>query len=212
MKKQLTILLMTASLTVSALSGCSNSTSNESSAQETTSAVTETESTAQAETEHSEESETPAETVTDETLAAILSAVKDAYGDNYIPNSTLDAQMLEDVVGLTPDLYESCFAEAPMISTFVETFIGIKASQGNADQAEQVLNEYRERLVADTMQYPMNIAKIQASQVVRHEDYIFFVMLGAPDDAAMEEGDEAALASAAENNQIAISEIEKHFQ
>ena len=27
------------------------------------------------------------------------------------------------------------------------------------------------------MQYPMNVSKIQASQVVRHGDYVFFVML-----------------------------------
>ena len=98
------------------------------------------------------------------------------------------------------------------ISTFVETFIGVKAKEGKGDDVEKALTEYRERLVGDTMQYPMNVSKIQASQVVRHGDYVFFVMLGGPDDAAMEQGDEAALKSAEENNKIAIDVIDGFFK
>ena len=119
---------------------------------------------------------------------------------------------LEDVIGLSPELYESYVAEAPMISTFVETFIGVKAKDGKGDETEAALTAYRDRLVGDTMQYPMNVSKIQASQVVRHGDYVFFVMLGGPDDAAMEQGDEAALKSASENNQIAIDIIDGYFK
>jgi len=99
-----------------------------------------------------------------------------------------------------------------MISTFVETFIGVKAKEGKGEEAEKALNTYRDQLVNDTMQYPMNVAKIQASQVIRHGDYVFFVMLGAPSDEAMEEGDEAALKSAAENNQIAVDIIDGYFK
>lgn len=216
MKKQLMILFMTASLAAASMTGCASSNGNETTAQE---------SSAESDSEISEETEVPSAEApdssqeenapalqADETLTSVLNDIKEAYGDNYVPNSELDAQMLEDIVGLTPDLYDSAVAEMPMINTFVETFIGVKASEGNGDQAEQILNEYRDRLVSDTMQYPMNIAKLQASEVVRHGDYIFFVMLGAPDDAAMEQGDEAALQSAIENNQIAVSAIDKNFQ
>ena len=76
---------------------------------------------------------------------------------------------------------------------------------------EKALTEYREYLLNDTMQYPMNVSKIQASQVIRHGDYVFFVMLGGPDDDAMEKGDEAALKSAEENNQIAVDIINGFF-
>lgn len=219
MKKQLMILFMTASLAAASMTGCASSNGNETTAQESSAASAESDSEISEETEapsaeapdSSQEENAPA-LQADETLTSVLNDIKEAYGDNYVPNSELDAQMLEDIVGLTPDLYDSAVAEMPMISTFVETFIGVKASEGNGDQAEQILNEYRDRLVSDTMQYPMNIAKIQASEVVRHGDYIFFVMLGAPDDAAMEQGDEAALQSAIENNQIAVSAIDKNFQ
>lgn len=219
MKKQLMILFMTASLAAASMTGCASSNGNETTAQESSAASAESDSEISEETEapsaeapdSSQEENAPA-LQADETLTSVLNDIKEAYGDNYVPNSELDAQMLEDIVGLTPDLYDSAVAEMPMINTFVETFIGVKASEGNGDQAEQILNEYRDRLVSDTMQYPMNIAKIQASEVVRHGDYIFFVMLGAPDDAAMEQGDEAALQSAIENNQIAVSAIDKNFQ
>ena len=181
---------MAAALSVSALTGCSGSgTSGNPAGQETTAP----------------------EAVKDISLDDLLSDIKNAYGENYIPNTEMDGQMLEDVIGLSPELYESYVEEAPMISTFVETFIGVKAKDGKGDETEAALTAYRDRLVGDTMQYPMNIAKIQASQVVRHGDYVFFVMLGAPSDAAMEEGDEAALKSASENNQIAIDIIDGYF-
>lgn len=186
MKKQILAFFMAASLSAAAMTGCASSPS-------------ENETTAQ-------------ETVVNVSLDDVLNDIKEAYGENYIPNSAVDDQMLSDVIGLSPDLCESYVAEMPMISTFVETFIGVKAKEGKGDDVESALNAYRDRLVNDTMQYPMNISKIQASQVVRHGDYVFFVMLGAPTDEALEKGDEAALESASENNQIAIDIINGYFQ
>lgn len=185
-KKQLIACFMAASLTAASLSGCSKSpSSSETSAQETVSNVS---------------------------LEDILNDVKKAYGDSYVPDSAMDEQMLSDIIGLSPDLYEGYVAEMPVISTFVETFIGVKAKEGKGEEAEKILNAYRDQLVNDTMQYPMNVAKIQASQVIRHGDYVFFVMLGAPTDEAMEEGDDAALKSAAENNQTAVDVINGYFK
>ena len=152
------------------------------------------------------------ETSAQETVADVLKDIKEAYGENYVPDSAVDEQMLSDIIGLSPDLYESYVAEMPMISTFVETFIGVKAKEGKGEEAEKALNAYRDQLVNDTMQYPINVAKIQASQVIRHGDYVFFVMLGAPSDEAIEEGDEEALKSAAENNQIAVDIIDGYFK
>ena len=187
-KKQLTAVIMAASLAFASLTGCSSSSAGkEPAGQETEAAV-------------------------NVSLDDVLNKIKEAYGEGYIPNTPMDDQMLNDVIGLSPELCESYVAEMPMISTFVETFIGVKAKEGKGDDVEKALTEYRERLVGDTMQYPMNVSKIQASQVVRHGDYVFFVMLEGPDDAAMEQGDEAALKSAEENNKIAIDVIDGFFK
>ena len=186
--KQLTAVIMAASLALASLTGCSSpSAGKEPTSQETEAAVS-------------------------VSLDDVLNKVKEAYGEDYIPSTAMDEQMLNDIIGLSPELYESYVAEMPMISTFVETFIGVKAKEGQGDGVEKALTEYRDRLVNDTMQYPMNVSKIQASQVVRHGDYVFFVMLGGPDDAALEQGDEAALKSEEENNKIAIDVIDGFFQ
>lgn len=186
--KQLAAVIMAASLALASLTGCSRpSAGKEPTSQETEAAVS-------------------------VSLDDVLNKVKEAYGEDYIPSTAMDEQMLNDIIGLSPELYESYVAEMPMISTFVETFIGVKAKEGQGDGVEKALTEYRDRLVNDTMQYPMNVSKIQASQVVRHGDYVFFVMLGGPDDAALEQGDEAALKSAEENNKIAIDVIDGFFQ
>lgn len=59
------------------------------------------------------------------------------------------------------------------------------------------------------MQYPGNMAKVNASRVLRHGDYVFFLMLGAIDDAA--ETDEQAATFAEEQTQIAVDAIEAVF-
>ncbi|MEY8393509.1 DUF4358 domain-containing protein [Lachnospiraceae bacterium 45-P1] len=185
--KYFTSLMLSAALTASFLTGCSGSpAAKETTAQETVAAA-------------------------DVSLDDILSAVKEAYNDGYMPDSQIDSQILNDVMGISPELCESYVAEMPMVSTFVETFIGVKAKEGKGADVEKALTDYREYLLNDTMQYPMNVSKIQASQVIRHGDYVFFVMLGGPDDDAMEKGDEAALKSAEENNQIAVDVINGFF-
>ena len=69
-----------------------------------------------------------------------------------------------------------------------------------------------DRLVGDTMQYPMNIAKFRLLRLCAMVTIFSFVMLGAPVMLPWKKGDEAALESAAENNQIAIDIIDGYFK
>lgn len=145
-------------------------------------------------------------------LEDVLAAVKKAYGESYIPGMDYDAQALDDLFGISTDQYESFFAQGPMISVHVDTFIGVKAKEGQANAVEQALRDYQKLLIEDSMQYPMNIVKVNASEVVRYGNYVFFVMLGTPDMEAEETGEEAALESAKENNQIGVDAIEGCFR
>lgn len=78
MKKQLTAFFMAAALSAASLTGCSGSTaSNNPAGQETTAS----------------------ETVKEVSLEDVLSDIKNAYGENYIPNTEMDEQMLKDVIG-----------------------------------------------------------------------------------------------------------------
>ena len=61
-----------------------------------------------------------------------------------------------------------------MISVHLDTFVALKAKEGKGGEVEKLLADYRTRFVEDSMQYPMNISKVQASEVVRHGDYVFY--------------------------------------
>lgn len=149
---------------------------------------------------------------TDVKLTDVREAVQTAYGENYIPNMDFDAQMMKDVFGISEDMYEEFFGQGPMISVQVDTLVGVKAKADKADAVEQALTEYQKRQIEDAVQYPMNLAKVNASEVVRYGDYVFFVMLGEPSPEAQEKGEEAALESAKETNQIGLDAIEACFQ
>lgn len=123
-------------------------------------------------------------------VADILQAVKDAYGDSYLPNMDLDAEMLGQMTGLDMEKVEEFAAQTPMISVHPDCVIIVKAKEGQGDTVEEVLNQYRDIRVNDTMMYPMNIAKTQASQVVRNGNYVAYLLVGAVGES--EETDEAA--------------------
>lgn len=161
--------------------------------------------------------ETTAETTAEEVkadvdLSEIQKKVQEAYGESYIPSMDFDQQAMNDLFGISEDMYEEYIAQGPMISVHVDTFIAVKAAEGKADAVEEALNVYRDNQVNDSVQYPMNLPKVSASQVVRHGDYVFFVMLGSPEEEAELEGEDAALESAKENNQIAIDIIDGFFK
>lgn len=116
---------------------------------------------------------------TDVTVDDILNAIKTAYGENYLPNMEIDAQTLETEFGLTSDMYESVKAELPMIGTHADRVVIVKAAEGKADDVEAAFNTARENKVNDTLQYPMNLPKINATKIVRNGDFVCFLMVGA---------------------------------
>ena len=126
----------------------------------------------------------------------IKKALTDEFGDNYWPDTEISKEMLKDIYGVSEDLYEEYYGESPMISTNVDTVLVIKAKEDQVAAVEEALNEYRSRLVNDTMQYPMNIGKIQASRIETFGSYVCFVQLGADTMEASENGDEAVIENA----------------
>lgn len=115
-------------------------------------------------------------------LEEIHTAVKESLGDDYAPNMEMSVEEIERITGVKVDDMESYIAESPMISVNVDTFIAIKAKEGKADAIEEGLEDYKDDLIENSLQYPMNMAKVNAAEVVRHGDYVFFLMLGKFDE------------------------------
>lgn len=114
-----------------------------------------------------------------EEMTGLKAAVVEAVGETeYWPDMPADPDMLEMFYGLTADMYDDYMAESPMISTNVDTLIIVKPKEGQTDTVYDTLTSYRENLVNDTMQYPQNLGKIQASVVEKIGDYVVFVQLG----------------------------------
>lgn len=142
-------------------------------------------------------------------MAGIRQAVVDTLGDQYWPNMQVDAETLEMVFGITPDLYDDYMAEMPMISTNVDTLLIIKAKDDKIAAVEEALNTYRESKVADTMQYPTNLGKIQASRIQTFGKYVCFVQLGADNLADEDMTEEESLAKCQEQNDLVLEVIGK---
>ena len=211
-KKTYVLAVVLAALSLSACAPASESGEQatadmEESAQQDTTEAPETEE----DTQDSEEAESSQAEASDEKLNEIYAAVKEAYGERYIPSMELDSEMLENIYGISRDWYEACIAEGPMISAHVETFMGFKAVSGQEEDIAAALYDYRDQQLTDGMQYPMNLPKLEASQVLEEDGYVFFVMLGSADTEAEEQGEEAALESAKANNQIGVDVIEGFF-
>lgn len=144
-------------------------------------------------------------------LTDIHNAVKESLGEEYAPNRDMEKEEIENIVGVKAEDMEEYIAQAPMISVSVDTFIAIKAKEGKADAIEEGLNKYKKFLVEDSLQYPMNDAKVNASEVVRHGDYVFFVMLGKYDDR-QEATEEERLEFAKEETKKVVDIINKFFK
>lgn len=144
-------------------------------------------------------------------LSVIHEAVKEVYGEDYIPSMPYDATVLEEQFGIDPDWYTQIIAEGPMISAHVDTFIAVEAKKENVKDVEEALKKYRDKLISDTMQYPMNLPKINGSKIYTSGNYVFFIMLGVfPEDG--EQTEETLLKAAEELNDIAIKAIDKAME
>lgn len=147
-----------------------------------------------------------------EEMEAVKTAVTDLLGDNYFPNMPLDPEMLEYSFGIRTDMFEDYLAELPMISTNVDTLVVVKAAEGQVDAVEDALNSYRDAQVSNTMQYPQNVGKIQASKVERFGNYVIFTLLGGDVMDIMDQGDEAVITHCQEVNDSVIEAVKAVLQ
>lgn len=196
MMKKISIVLLTMALAVAFIAGCSkkdttnpsndnNVTENKNDATGTENGVVTDNNANNNTNENAGSTETGNGNNTNQTNVTvddILTAIKGAYGENYLPNAEIPSELLEAEFGLTPDMYEAVKAEQPMIGAHADRVVVVKAAQGRADDVEAALNTAKENKINDTLQYPMNLPKINATKVVRNGDFVCFLLVGAPNE------------------------------
>lgn len=140
-------------------------------------------------------------------MMALRNAVVEELGEDYWPEMSMPADVLEMQFGLTSDMYTDYMGEMPMMSTKVDTLLIVKAAEGKADAVEEALQNYRTDQIENSFQYPMNVGKVQGSMVEVMGDYICFVQLGGDTMDYEDGGDEAILLHCQTQNQRALDVI-----
>lgn len=144
----------------------------------------------------------------------IYKAVVAKFGEGYLADLKLTKDEIKLRYGISSSWYTDIIAEIPMMSAHVDTLIIAKAKNKTAkNKIKNKLTSYRQALVKDTNQYPMNLMKIQASKVYVKDNYVFFIMLGSIDTKLEETGtDEQILEAYKKENQKAVSAINAQFK
>lgn len=144
----------------------------------------------------------------------IRKAIQEAYGDNFVANMELTKEEINERYKMQSSWYSDASAQVPMISAQVDTLIIVKAKNAKTKKKiKKALTEYRQSLIEDTLQYPMNVYKISASRVYVKDNYVFFIMLGFIDKDIEESGDDEAIVTAfKDQNKIAVNTINKLFK
>lgn len=193
--KKLVVLMMVMAMGVSIMACGNNNEGN-------------TESSVVESTQESEITVLPGEP--SEVVTNLRNAVAEAIGENYFPQMAIPAEFY-DSYGITSDMYDAIYGEMPMISTNVDTLIIADATEGQLENLEAAMAAYKKTLEEDTMQYPMNLGKIQASQVFTIGEYVCFIQLGGDVMTAMEKGDEEVIKHCQAENAKAVAAIEALF-
>ena len=173
---------------------------------ETTVSVVETTPTV---TENTEPETTPVEQVS---IADDIKAVlMDTYPNGYLMPMEIDADILDAVYGITSDMYTDFVGFTSMISAHVDTAVMVKANDPGVALAK--FNEYKDMLMSDSFQYPVNLPKIASAQV--HDfgnGWVgFFIMGGYADDDMEFASDDEAVTYYAELTQLGVDRIAKYF-
>ena len=127
----------------------------------------------------------------------IRKAITDLLGEDYLANMSLTKDEIKQRFGLQPSWYTDVIAEIPIMNAYVDTLVIAKAKNKNTKKKiKKQLSDYRNTLINDTMQYPMNLLKIQASKVYVKDNYVFFLLLGSVDSNTEETATEEQIIEA----------------
>ncbi|MDK2802322.1 MAG: DUF4358 domain-containing protein [Oscillospiraceae bacterium] len=106
-----------------------------------------------------------------------LSKVKSVYPSDLFPTMEIDKEVLVNKYSIHKDDIKSYKAFGPMMSAHVDTFIAIESTDGKASEVESTLKKYKNEFEKD-MHYPSNLDKVKASQVLKHGNDVYYIILG----------------------------------
>lgn len=138
-------------------------------------------------------------------------AVREILGENYWPDTLLSAEELAERTGISSNMYEDYLAEYQHTEAGIDMMILIKANEGDVENVENFLNQYRDTLLKIYEQQPQNKSKVFASRIEVIDTYICYVQLGADLTSFKEEENDQMIAHCQQENERALDIIEKRI-
>lgn len=138
-------------------------------------------------------------------------AVVEILGNNYWPDTLLDAEELAERTGISESMYDDYMAEYQRTEAGIDMMILIKAKEDEIETVETYLNDYREMLLNIYEQQPQNKAKVFASRIEIIDNYVCYVQLGADISALEEKGEDEMVAYCQQENERALDILEKRI-
>lgn len=110
-----------------------------------------------------------------EDIAKAFVSVQNTPDFIYVPNMPLDALMLEEMYGISPEMYSDFYGEVPMMSQQADQLIIFKTE----DTASLVtaLEDYLSQQRANLSQYSVTLNKLEVAVVGEVGDYVILNML-----------------------------------
>lgn len=151
----------------------------------------------------------------------LAQTIRDTYGEEYVCNMPIPAEMLEETYGIKADWVSEFVAEMPMIGFHVDFLIIVKPTEGSAENVKNALADYAKFYLDGQANYPANAEKAQSITQYSEGGYEFLFILGQiPMELeeemynagkSQEEISAAKLEKAKENNQKAIDAVNALF-
>ncbi len=148
----------------------------------------------------------------DVAIADIIKDVQEAYGDDFVATNVLDDATIKELMGIDAEWCDELYASNSMIGVHKDTFIAVKAKPEDLNKVIEAVNAYRDAMIDDTNQYPMNVQKIQASRIDVYGNYVFFTLLGFIPTGVEEQSDDEILKAYQEQNEKAVEVYESYFK
>ena len=115
------------------------------------------------------------------TPAEIEQKLADAIGkDNYLCDTDIDKDYLQNVYGLDLSKVESYVAKQNSIASVnPDTVIILKTKDGYADEAVKAINKGYSQIVDYIRQYPFGAAKVLNARLYQSGNYVMYIIAGA---------------------------------
>ena len=141
-------------------------------------------------------------------ISALKSMIIDTIGEqNYYPDMAVEADQLEEIFGITSEMYSDFLGEVCQDGTNVDTLLIIEAKDDKVEAVQEAMFAYRDAKEKATLEDSRNIGKVRASRIETNGNYVSFVQLGGDVTAALTSGEDAVIEQCLQINELVLEVI-----